>query len=209
MPGYLDPNALASNGGWVTNVAGSTAVNAIGTITLTFPSAPTTDFPSSVSPYFYDYSAGTTITLPNPIKGVYSRKGTGTAPISAGGGNWSTGSNWTFDLNGNPSNTPALNYSNPFYSYPHGLPVTILPGTQINMDVDGLIAYKTTINGVLYNVSTAGHNLGAIDGTGTLKTAIGNLPAGTYTTFTSTAGGTIEYAAALQPWTVLELLTIT
>jgi hypothetical protein len=196
VPGYLDPNALNSNGGWVTNV-GSAGI-ASGTITLTFPSTPTTDFPSA-SPYYYDYSAGTSIgtpaTLPNPIKGVYSKTGAGKPPVGVGGGNWTTGSNWTYLSDGDLANSGTGDYSNAFYTYPYGLPVTISPGTQINMDVDGLIAYSTTIKGTLYNASTAGHNLGTISGTGTFRTATGTFPAGTYTSFVAaTGGGTIEYS---------------
>ncbi len=199
VPGYLDPNALASSGGWVTNVAGSTAGIASGTLTLLFPNTPTSDFPS-ISPYYYDYSAGTTITLPAQIKGVYSKTGSGKPPVSTGGGNWTTASNWTYLSDGDLANSGAGDFvANASYSYPHGLPVTIKSGTQINMDVDGLIAYKTTIEGptgVLYNASTAGHSLGAIGGTGTFRTATGTFPAGTYDAFVAATGGTIEYAGA-------------
>jgi hypothetical protein len=39
-----------------------------------------------------------------------------------------------------------------------------------------------------------GHNLGTISGTGTLRATTSTLPLGNYTSFVSSAGGTIEYS---------------
>ena len=214
---YLDPDSNPL--GWTMNSSVSPNTP---TITGTGTTASTTqmsfdynvvgNLPPAGS--YYDYSAGTSNTLPNPIKGLYSRKvatvtdadgHTQTGPTGTGGGNWTISANWTYETDGDPTNAhPGSIYSSAYYDGPYGVPVTISPGTQINLDEDGAIAYKTTINGTLYN-TTAGHNLGTILGTGTLKTTEDVLPAGTYDAFvasstvTSTTvapltGGTIEYA---------------
>ena len=58
---------------------------------------------------------------------------------------------------------------------------------------NGRRAYKTTINGLLDNRNSTGHNLGIVEGTGTFRASTNTFPAGNYTAFVSSAGGTIEY----------------
>lgn len=147
----------------------------------------------------YHYTAGTTQTLPNPVQPVYTRfadtNGTSnptTASNQATGSNWNLATNWTLSSTG---------YGTPLSNVPVGRPVVILPGARMNMNTSGQRAFSTRIDGLLYAGSlgtpTVGHNLGAISGTGTLRTATNTLPAGNYTQFVSAGGGTIEYIAPM------------
>jgi hypothetical protein len=146
----------------------------------------------------YHYTAGTTQTLPNPVQPVYTRfadLGGGnptTASNQATGSNWNLATNWTLSSTG---------YGIPLSNVPVGRPVVILPGARMNMNTSGQRAFSTRIDGLLYTGSlgtpTVGHNLGAISGTGTLRTATNTLPAGNYTQFVSAGGGTIEYIAPM------------
>jgi hypothetical protein len=77
--------------------------------------------------------------------------------------------------------------------YPNGRPVVILAGARINMNLVGMRAFTTGINGLLVMTTTAGHSLGTISGTGTLRATSSTLPVGNYTNFVSSTGGTIEY----------------
>lgn len=76
---------------------------------------------------------------------------------------------------------------------PNGFIVII--DSEINIDQNYCFAYRTTIDDRLKIISpTYGHNLGGVDGNGTLYLESGNLPAGDYTTFIDCAGdGTLEY----------------
>lgn len=193
--GYLDP--LATTLGWTTSGHGGSAT----TTQMTFASTPATNFPPAGS--FYDYTVGTpgpiansNGTLPNPIQPLYSRLGTSAVQQGNGGGNWTTNNSWTTEPDGDPDNSSPAYTS--IFSGPRGVPVVILDGARINMDQPGRTAYRTTINGILYSgtgagVATTGHNLGIISGTGTFRTATNTFPAGNYTAFVSSTGGTIEY----------------
>jgi fibronectin-binding autotransporter adhesin len=142
----------------------------------------------------FDYTYGTTNTLPASIGPVYSRfadadgisNPTTVNNLGLGGG-WATAANWTLSSTGNGA---------PLGSAPTSRPVVILPGARINLDILGQNAFSTQLSGLLV-VSTTGHDLGAINGTGTMRTTVSTLPAGNYTTFTAAGGGTIEYAAAI------------
>ena len=76
---------------------------------------------------------------------------------------------------------------------PNGFIVNI--NHQVRTDINYCFAYKTTINNKLTIVSpTFGHNLGLVEGTGTLTLQGANLPAGNFTTFLNcSTGGTLEY----------------
>jgi fibronectin-binding autotransporter adhesin len=188
VAGYLD--ATASTLGWTTSGHGGSATTTVMTFTTGFPS----NIPAAGKSYDYTVgTAGATGTLPNPIQPLYSRIGVATvADLSAsGGGRWTTASNWTVDSDGDP------NLDNPSTVTPVGVPVVILSGTKINTFQTGQKSYKTTINGILDNGSTIGHNLGTIDGTGTFRTATNTFPAGDYTAFVASTGGTIEYVAPM------------
>lgn len=192
---YLDLGASASTSppwGWQ---AGGTLNTVAPNTTLTFTSPFTGSYPTAQMPSSgneFDYTCGTTATLPNPIAPVYSRFGT-TSPTNttnvgnATGGSWALASNWT---------TSSTGYGAPLSSVPSSVPVVVLSGAQINLDVLGQSAFKTTLSGLLV-VSTVGHNLGIISGTGTMRTSTNTLPGGTYTSFTNSGGGTIEYIAPM------------
>jgi|GEM_PF-1460677 len=149
----------------------------------------------------FDYTYGTTTTLPNPITPVYSRFGD-TAPtqttnvgVIGTGGSWANATSWTLSSTG---------WGAALSSVPTNRPVVILPVSvvdnhpiaRINLDILGQSAFTTQLSGLLV-VSTPGHNIGSISSTGTMRTTTSTLPAGTYTTFTTAGGGTIEYAAPI------------
>lgn len=181
---YLDPTA--STLGWTTSGHGGTAT----TTQMTFAATPSTNLPTPGN--YYDYTVGTPVTLPNPILPLYSRKGVaGTVGNLSVGGTWSTASNWTTDADGD------LNLDNPSAIDPRGVPIVILPGSRINTVANGKKAYKATIDGLLNNDALVGHNFGVISGTGTFRTATNTFPAGDYTAFVASTGGTIEYVAPM------------
>ena len=179
---YLDDS---NPSGWITSGHGGTAT----TTQMNFTPAPTTNMPNPG--FAYDYTVGTPNTLPNPIVPLYSRLGVANVANQNVGGSWTSASNWTTDTDGD------LDLNNPSSVVPKGVPVVILSGGRINNNSNGRIAYKTTINGLLVNGSTIGHNLGVISGTGTFRTNTNTFPAGNYTSFVASGGGTIEYAATM------------
>jgi len=65
----------------------------------------------------------------------------------------------------------------------------------VSTDVNNCFAFRTTINNKLKIISpTFGHNLGVVDGEGTLYLENGNLPAGNFTSFIDCSGNaTVEY----------------
>ncbi|MEQ6120472.1 hypothetical protein [Reichenbachiella sp. MALMAid0571] len=194
--GYLDPNSDPL--GWETNGHGgiATSTNMIFTNLLA----------SNLPPLggTYDYSVGTSKnevdaeadeeTLPNPILPLYSRLSVSNVADTDIGGTWISASNWTFDSSGDP-----LGMS-PSVLVPKGIPVVILDGTRINIsdaNTRGSKAYKSTIDGILNVGTVTGHNLGIISGTGTMRVLTNTFPAGNYTDFVASGGGTIEYAGTM------------
>jgi hypothetical protein len=178
------------------NLIGWTQGGAIGTgggnTTLTFSGSLNTVMPGLNGEF--DYTYGTSNTLPNPIQPVYSRFADANGvsnPTSVSntsvGGSWATATNWTLSSTGNGAALSVV---------PSNRPVVILPGARINLDLLGQRAFTTTVNGLVV-VTTVGHNLGSISGTGTMRTTTSTLPGGNYTTYTSSAGGTIEYVAPM------------
>jgi len=181
---YFDGNSNPL--GWVTSGHGGTATSTL----MTFITTPTTNFPTAGN--FYDYSVGTAATLPNPILPLYSRKGVAaTVGNTSVGGAWTTAANWTTDTDGD------LDLNNPSALAPTGVPVVILSGSRINTLTNGQRAYRTTINGLLNNDATTGHNFGVMSGTGTFRSATNTFPAADYTAFVASTGGTIEYVAPM------------
>jgi hypothetical protein len=183
---YLDAINLI---GWTSG--GVISVSPPNTL-LTFTNALNTILPAGNGQF--DYTYGTTNTLPSPITPVYSRfadadgisNPTSVNNVGVGGG-WATAANWTLAATGNGA---------PLGAAPTSRPVVILPTARINLDILGQNAFTTVLSGLLV-VTTTGHNIGSISGTGTMRTTTSTLPAGIYTTFTSASGGTIEYAAAI------------
>ncbi len=137
----------------------------------------------------FDYTFGTSTNMLNPIAPLYSRFGATCCSPSTITESWSAagGTSWT---------TSSTGYGAVYGSVPAGRPMVILPNATINLDASGQTAFSTKINGTLA-VSTTAQNIGTVTGTGTLKATVNKIPAGTYTSFTSTSGGTIEYAAAV------------
>jgi hypothetical protein len=120
-----------------------------------------------------EYTAGDDATIPGEIPTYQSNKD----------GNWTDQTIWT-PLGSSPP-CPA--------GGPNGSNVII--SNIVTLNISGLLAYRTTINGTLRVISpTSGHNLGLIDGSGKIYVEGGNLPAGNYTTFVECSGnGTFEY----------------
>jgi hypothetical protein len=183
---YLDAINLI---GWTAGASFSTAgANTI----MTFPNTLLPGIPTAGLEYHY--TAGTSVTLPNPVTPVYSRfaDAGGANPTSvnnlAVGGNWNLATNWT-----NSSTGFGIGLS----TVPVGRPVVILAGARINMNISGLRAFTTRIDGLLVIAAATGHNLGSMIGTGTLRTSTSTLPAGNFTNFVAGTGGTIEYVGPM------------
>jgi fibronectin-binding autotransporter adhesin len=175
--------------GWISG--GTTSASPPNTL-LTFSAVLNTVLPSANGQF--DYTYGTINTLPTPIGPVYSRFADADGisnPTTVNnllvGGSWATAASWTSSSTGNGA---------PLASVPTNKPVVILPAARINLDVAGREAFTIQLSGLLV-VTTTGHSIGVITGTGTMRTTTSTLPAGNYTAFTAANGGTIEYAAAI------------
>jgi fibronectin-binding autotransporter adhesin len=173
-------NLLGSPLGWNTTDPSGAAT----TSSMTFTNSLNTNMPTSGNTFHY--SVGTSNTLPNPILPVYSRLSD--PSVSGSGGNWNNPSSWT---------TSSTGIGAALSSAPTGVPVVILSGATILMNVNARTAFNSTLNGTLVLNTSFGHNLGTISGTGTMKTQTNTFPAGTYTSFVSSAGGTIEYVGPM------------
>ncbi len=104
-------------------------------------------------------------------------------------GNFSDYSNWTQD----PSGTT---FVNPFSTPPSdGDVAIILNGFTITADVNNINLYAATINSgaTLDMMATTGNSLGTVSGSGLLRVNGVGLPTGTYASFVSSSGGTVEY----------------
>ncbi len=76
---------------------------------------------------------------------------------------------------------------------PSGAIIIVEAGNTVTFTSNNRNAYRSTINGTLDVGTTLGHRLGEVTGTGTLRVASGDLPAGVYTNFFTCNGGSIEY----------------
>ena len=187
--GYLDLSA--STLGWTTTGHGGTAT----TTTMTFDNT-AGNFPGSGKTFHYSVGTGIspTWTLPNPIVPVYSRLADVNVANPAVGGDWNVAGSWTLQADG---------LGAALASAPVGAPVLILPGARINAKGNGRKAFMTTNNGLLVIgddspvSSTIGHNHGIVNGTGTMRVISNVFPAGNYTSFVASGGGTIEYVAPM------------
>ncbi len=177
--GYLD---ISNPTGWITGSAGSSAT----ATTMTFTNTLNVNMPL-VNNTFH-YSVGTSNTLPNPIVPVYSRLSDASVSNPVVGGSWNDPNSWT---------TSSSGFGAALGAAPTGVPVVILSGARINMNVNGRIAFTSQNNGLLVLSTSFGHNLGIMSGTGTMRTATNTFPAGNYTVFVSSSGGTIEYVAPM------------
>ncbi|MEQ9289314.1 MAG: T9SS type A sorting domain-containing protein [Cyclobacteriaceae bacterium] len=191
VAGYLDPEGDPL--GWETSAHNGSATTTLMTFT---DITSQTNFPPKGENY--DYTVGTDTgsdeTLPNPILPLYSRVSIADVADTDIGGSWIIANNWTFDSSGDPAGM------SPSAFVPKGVPVVILEDTRINISDNlerGRRAYRTTINGILNVGTITGHNLGRLAGTGTMSLATNTIPAGNYTEFTASGGGTIEYATTM------------
>ena len=121
-----------------------------------------------------EYTAGTASSFFNNIPTYTSNKD----------GNWTDNTIW--------DQTAGDTYPCPVGG-PNGFIVIVKDIVTIN--TNRCYAYKTTINGRLEIMSPSyGHNLGTVDGNGTLYLESGSFPAGVFTSFLSCANnGTVEY----------------
>jgi hypothetical protein len=129
--------------------------------------------PSGTNNLSGDFTAGSDSAIPDEVP-VYS---------SITSGDWSDESIWL-----PVGSSPPCPIGGP-----NGFIVII--DHQIITDVNYCFAYKTTINNRLRIISTTyGHNLGLVNGTGTLEMESGNFPAGDFSYFLDcSSGGTLEY----------------
>ncbi len=114
--------------------------------------------------------------------------------ISVADGDWTDGATW--DYYDPDTETTSENNS----AFPNGAIVYIADGTTVTMDVDELVSYGSYIQGTgrLEVGTTQNHRIGSVSGTGTLSVESGSLPAGVYTDFVSSSGGTLEYAGTFS-----------
>ncbi len=114
--------------------------------------------------------------------------------ISVADGNWTDGATW--DYYDPETETTSDNGS----AFPNGAIVYVADGTTVTMSNDERVAYATYIQetGTLDVGTTQNHRLGTVTGTGTLSVESGSLPAGVYTNFVSSSGGTLEYAGTFS-----------
>jgi hypothetical protein len=121
-----------------------------------------------------EYTAGTAAAFPGNVP-IYT---------SNADGNWTNQAIWT-QTGGDPYPCPP--------GGPNGFIVII--NHVVTLDANFCSAYRTTINNEIKVTSSFfGHNLGTVDGSGTLYLESGSFPAGVFTTFLSCANnGTVEY----------------
>ena len=126
-----------------------------------------------------DFTAGESTEF-GAILTYYSRNATW-------GGNWDNLNTWSTDSHAGLAAS----------SIPSGQPVIIASGHTVATNGSYRNAYSVALGGTLDLAGTTGHDFGIVTGTGKIKLApsvSGNFvfPAGDFTTFTSTSGGTIE-----------------
>jgi hypothetical protein len=97
---------------------------------------------------------------------------------------WTLASSWS----GTPAVTDGVG--------PSGAVAIIQDGHTINLNQNNITNYKTQVNGTgtLYVDGTIAHNIGIIEGTGTIEVVdVGSLPSGNYSDFVATSGGTLDF----------------
>jgi hypothetical protein len=111
---------------------------------------------------------------------------------------WSDETNWD-QTGGDPYPCPA--------GGPNGFIVIV--DHEIDVDANYSSAYRTTINGKLnINAPYFGHNLGTVNGNGTLYLEGATLPAGRYTSFFDCSGNsTLEYGGNTNYTPIADLYT--
>lgn len=167
---YVAANLMLPGTFWSKATTGSSTDNVNETThTITFRSNSSNDLTG-------DYTAGADPALPDDIP-IYR---------SVKDGDWTNITTWE-----------PVGASPPCPSGgPNGFNVIV--DHEVTADANYCFAYQTTINGKLKIVAPFfGHNLGDVEGTGTLYLESGNLPAGNFDTFLSCSNnGTLEYNGA-------------
>jgi hypothetical protein len=165
---YVASRLLTPGNFWSKATPGPTTDNVDETTQLI-----TFSYPAGTNNLNGDYTAGSETAIPDEVP----------AYISIADGDWSDETIW-LPVGTSP---PCPNGG------PNGFIVVV--NHQVRTDINYCFAYRTTINNKLTIVSpTFGHNLGLVDGTGTLAMQGANLPAGNYSSFLSCpSGGTLEY----------------
>lgn len=106
-------------------------------------------------------------------------------------GSWEDATSWTFD----PAGIDRTGTNIPASGPTDGSRVVIK--NPDNITISGSAAKLTSLDihdgGVLDLGSVTGHKLGTVKGKGTLKIASAEFPDGTFNTFVSAGGGTVEY----------------
>jgi len=150
-------------------------------------SAPGTHTGLGVNPFGSNVSGVSAASISGRWSAGSTAPATSVSLYSYQSGNWADATSWTSD----PSGT--------LWIYP-GVPsasdnVTILNGRTITVSSNSKQAASLTINqgGILDIGATTGHNFGNVSGQGKLMLSSNNFPGGTFTSFVSSSGGTIEY----------------
>ncbi len=101
-------------------------------------------------------------------------------------GDWATANTWTTDPSGSTLVSPIVPGV--------GDQVVILNGRTVTTSVSRIVGTLKIENGAVLDLaSTTGHNFGTVSGDGLLRLSSTNWPAGTFTSFVSSTGGTVEY----------------
>jgi hypothetical protein len=138
--------------------------------------------------------AGTAASTPFTVTGANSLAGQWSAAdptirttlYSYQTGDWSNADTWTTDPSGSTLISPIVPGA--------GDQVVILNGRTVTTAISRTVGQLEIQSGGTLDIgSTTGHNFGSVSGEGTLRLSSGTFPGGTYTSFTSSIGGTVEY----------------
>ncbi len=180
--GYIAARLLIPGTSWIKAAPGASTDNVdetINTITYNFNTS------NNLSG---EYTSGMDLAVPDQVP-EYS---------SIADGVWSDETKW-------------VQTEGDLYACPVGGPngFIVIVDHEINVDASYCSAYRTTINGKL-NIITPyfGHNLGTVNGDGTLYLEGGTLPAGKYTSFFDCFGNsTLEYGGSTNYVIIADLFT--
>ena len=106
-----------------------------------------------------------------------------------GGGDWDATGTWLIDDSGTLVTPSSLGLPN----VPRGARIKVQNGDVVTNTNNFISAYSLNLIGTLKMNSTYGNRLGNVEGTGTLYSERGTLPAGYYNNFFASTGGTVEY----------------